>query len=843
MSTDTTTPDPRLTDAYAPAGYDEMWDAGRVRPHWEAVIAAFSEAGMPEIERWRQDTRRHLRENGVTYSIQDDPSSTHRPWQLDTIPFVIGGTDWAGIEAGLAQRAELLNRILLDVYGPNRLVKSGLLPPELVHAHAGYLRPCDGIQTDRPLRFYAADLARGPDGRMWVLRDRTQSPDGIGYALENRTVISQTMPQMIGGADVRRLARFFQAFVAGVEEVNRSVRRSPRTVFLTPGPFSDRYFEHTYLAAYLGYPLVRGDDLTVRDGTLRLKTVEGLQEVDVIVRGVEDRFCDPLELAPDSTLGVPGLVEAVRRGSVGIVNGLGCGVVQNAGLNPFLPGIARELLGEDLRLDSAATWWCGQKAERDHVLANLDQLLVGSIDRTDVPHAVFGPDLSAAELNRWRDRIAAEPHRFIGQEIMTFSTLPTLNGERLEPRHGVLTAFATAGENTYHVMPGGLTRTTADRESRVVSSRSAVLSKDTWVLGTESEPYVSLWLNKSEWDDQFDSSLPSQTAENLFWVGRYAERAEGLARLMRLIVRHLVERDEFEDPAREACLDHLVRSLATLTDPPADDAPERKIDSPEAELLDIVVNADRPGSLSSAIRSLSRAAYATRGRWSADSWRIIESLDDHWPDPSTTYLNTSILRNRLNQLLTGLAAFGGLNQESMTHELGWRILDVGRRIERGQIQVELLASTLVPRLERPVTNLLLESVLVASESLMTYRRRNRGVLQLPAILDLLLFDPINPRSVAHQMERLEAHFKALPHRSRNHRLQQHEKLIIEAHTRLKVTESASLAQERGKGAERKKLAKLLENTDRALSKTSDAISHAFFQHTESARQLSGGGNA
>lgn len=826
-----------LSGAYGSTGYDEMW-SGEVRPHWRSVIDGFTNAGADQIERWQQDVRRLLRENGVTYSILDDPSSTHRPWQLDTVPFAIDAEDWTRIEAGLKQRAELLNRVLLDIYGQNRLIRSGLLPPEVIHAHVGYLRPCEGIQIhqDRPLRFYAADLARGPDGRMWVLRDRTQAPDGVGYALENRTVISQTMPGLIGRAEVRRLSGFFRAFLAGIEEANPTARRTPNRVFLTPGPFSDRYFEHTYLADYLGVPLVRGDDLTVRDGAVHLKTVEGLQEIDIVVRGVDDRFCDPLELAPDSALGVPGLVESIRGGRVGVVNALGCGVLQNPGLSPFLPGIARELLGEDLLLDSAATWWCGQQKERDHVLANLDRLLIGSIDRGDESHLIFGPELNEDELATWRDRISAEPHLYVGQEIMSFSTIPTLSKGQFEPRHGVLTAFAVASDRAYQVMPGGLTRTTSERKRRVVTSRQAVVSKDTWVLGPEHEPHVSLWIHTSDTDAQVDSSLPSQTAENLFWVGRYAERAEGLARLTRLVIRYVIERDENEDPARTACLHRLVHTLATLTDPPPDDA-EPAAPEPEEELLDILVNVDRPGSLSSAIRSLSRAAYATRGRWSADTWRIIEGLDDQWPDPGTTYLNPSLLRNRLNELLTGLAAFGGLNQESMTHEVGWHILDIGRRIERAQLQLELLSSTLVEREDRALTNLLLESVLVASESLMTYRRRYRGVLQLRTVLDLLLFDPTNPRSVAHQLEELRSHFEALPKHSRTHHLPQHERLIVEAHTRLQVTDPKSLVQPRSRAVKRGRLAKLLDSTGRALSKASDAITYAYFSHTEVARPL------
>ncbi|MBC7778766.1 MAG: circularly permuted type 2 ATP-grasp protein, partial [Proteobacteria bacterium] len=412
--------------------FDETRTAdGTVRPHWEYLARALQGLGAEELMRRRDEASRLLRENGVSYNVYDEPDGYNRVWDLDPIPLVIGSTEWAQIESGLIQRAELMDLILRDLYGARDLLKRGLLPPELVFGHAGFLRQCDGVKLpgERQLILYSANLARGPDGRMWVLGDRTQAPSGAGYALENRMVITRILPSLFRDSRVHRVAVFFRALRQTLSAIAPRTAREPRIVILTPGPRNETYFEHAYLASYLGYSLVQGDDLTVKNGRVWQRTLAEPQPVDVIVRRVDDDWCDPLELRSESRLGVTGLLDCVRRGTVSIANPLGSGILENPALLAFLPGIARHLLGQSLRLASVATWWCGTPAECRHVLANLEQLVVKPLSRTRRERVMIGPSLSRAQLAQLRARILADPRRFVGQELARFSATPTLSAD------------------------------------------------------------------------------------------------------------------------------------------------------------------------------------------------------------------------------------------------------------------------------------------------------------------------------------------------------------------------------------------------------------------------------
>ncbi len=467
---------PILPGGYvAPTGaWDEMWDAdNQVRPHWQSFIDAIGALGGEELERRRHEAERLLRENGVTFDLHGDDHGQSRPWEFDPLPFIIDEQDWGRIEAGLVQRANLLDRVLTDLYGPRRLLEQGLLPADLIYGHNGFLLPCNGVALagSHQLTVYAADLARGPDGRMWVLADRTQAPFGMGYALENRTATTRLFPSIFRDCNVRRLAAFFRSLHAMLCSLHRGERETPRIVVLTPGPAHPTYFEHAYLAAYLGYTLVQGSDLTVRNGAVWLKSLEGLERVDVILRRVDDVLCDPLELDDASALGVPGLLEAARQGQVAIANPLGAAALENPGLLAFLPAVSQELLGEDLLLPSAATWWCGQAQECDHVLSHLDRLIIKPTWQAGAGNgSIFTEDLDAAGLAQLRDRILAAPHQFVGQERVSFSTAPSFVGRQLEPRHAFLRVFVVAGEQGYVVLPGGLTRSAARGESRVAAA-------------------------------------------------------------------------------------------------------------------------------------------------------------------------------------------------------------------------------------------------------------------------------------------------------------------------------------------------------------------------------------
>lgn len=409
--------------AHAQGNFDEMLNStGQVRPHWNDLVLALQTLGIHEVERRHGELSKLLRENGVTYNVYSDPEGNNRPWQLDPVPLLIGGEEWHEIEAGLLERAHLLNLILVDLYGPRNLIRNGLLPFELIYNHGGFFRACDQIRLsgEHQLILYAADLARGLDGRMWVLSDRTQAPSGAGYALENRLAMSRIFPNLYRDIPVQRLDRFFHALRTSLTAIAPNAAENPRIVVMTPGPLNETFFEHAFIASHLGYPLVQGDDLTVRDGFVWLKSLNGLLRVDVILRRVDDSYCDPLELREDSRLGVPGLLEAARRGNVAIANPLGVSLLENPALLPFLPAISQYFLGKPLRLPSAATWWCGQPRELSYVLDNLENLVIKPVSRGSGKASVFGNQLDRKQLAEWRERIKARPSFYVGQEHENF---------------------------------------------------------------------------------------------------------------------------------------------------------------------------------------------------------------------------------------------------------------------------------------------------------------------------------------------------------------------------------------------------------------------------------------
>ncbi|NKB66616.1 MAG: hypothetical protein GKR89_06110 [Candidatus Latescibacteria bacterium] len=827
--------------------YDEMQaDNGVVRPHWQDFIQALDQHQADELRHRRQDIRRLLREDGASYNVHADTPHTNRPWDLDPIPLLISQSEWETIEAGLIQRAELLNLILKDLYGPRTLLRQGLVPEQLFFAQNGFLLPC--TQTlppgHRPLVLYAADLARAPDGSMRVLSDRTQVPYGAGYALENRTVLRRAMPGPFRQAatTVRRLVFFFLALRTQLAALAPQPKSDVRIVVLTPGPQDQTYFEHAYLAAYLGYPLVQGNDLTVRDSRVWLKSLEGLQAVDVILRRVDDFLCDPLELDGSSSLGVPGLLEAARQGNVALANPLGSGALENPGLMPFLPALCRHLLGQDLKLPSIATWWCGQPQACQYVLDHLDRLIVKSIHRQAGKQTVEGDKLNRDQLATWRARIQAQPHLYVAQDQLNFSTAPSLAEDRLEPRHTLLRSFLVAQEESYMAMPGGLTRSALDKGSFLVAPGTEV-TKDTWVLTSQPEQPISLWLQRdpTQLEPVSGDILPSHTAENLFWVGRYAERAESSAVLLRTVIKQLSEQEKQSDEADTQALHTLLRALTVSTNSRpgfVGQGSKKRLADPYPELQAIALDQQRQGSLSATLHMLVRAAYSVRERWSMDSWRVIDDLQENW-GALTAGPHTPLeqIRNHLDQLVTDLMAFTGLNMESMNRELGWVLLDIGRRIERAVSLIALLRSTLVPRHEAVVESLLMEAALTTQESLITYRRRYRAHLHLQTVLDLLLFDDRNPRSLIYQLERLNRHIGQLPRQRQSNRLSPEEQLILGATTHLRLADPENLLETHA--TRHRALDRLLAKQKKQLSQLSEIMSLTFFSHSQVPRQLGG----
>jgi len=834
--------DRRLT--YTPAAdvWDEMLAApGEPRAHWVPLVRWLRGQGKTEMARRWEQGRRLIHENGVTYNVYGDPRGMHRPWELDALPLVVSSAEWSRVEHALAQRARVLNLVLADLYGPQRLVRDGLLPPELVYANPAFLRPCHGITLpgDIALHVYAADLARASDGGFWVIADRTQAPSGAGYALENRIVVSRTLPEIFRENRVQRLAAFFGTLRDTLRGLALRHRENPRIVLLTPGPYNETYFEHAYLARYLGFTLVEGADLTVRDSVVYLKTLGGLEPVDVIMRRLDDAFCDPLSLRTDSSLGVAGLMQAVRANNVVVANSLGSGVVETAALMAFLPSLCKHLLDEELAMPSVATWWCGHDEALDYVVEHLDELVIKPAFPVFGHEPIFGSALSAAARDDLLARVRARPHEYVAQEQVALSTAPVWTQEGLQPRHVVLRTFGVANGDDYRIMPGGLARVATSRDSLVVSMQRGGGSKDTWI-GSDGPVSAMTLLRPPGAPIELTrggSELPSRVADNLFWLGRYIERAEGTVRLLRVILARLAdEASGSEVPELTTLLAALAGHVGLeegLAPPVGDfDAATR-----ERAVLDFLRAHAPARALRPTLASAQRLASILRDQISLDTWRVLNQLADHLP--SRTALHGVTLGDaleRMNELVLGLAAFNGLSVENMTRGQGWRFTDIGRRIERALFLVTLCQETMITP-DADETRIL-EALLETADCAITYRRRYLGTVQPAPVLDLLFTDETNPRSLVFQVRALAEHVERLPRSGGEALRTTEERTAIAALARLRMARPEELAAV-GLHGERVQLADMLADLGNEVITLSDTITQSYLSHAATTRALSG----
>jgi uncharacterized circularly permuted ATP-grasp superfamily protein/uncharacterized alpha-E superfamily protein len=794
--------------------YDELSSPdGNPRPHWSPLVRSLETLSPAGFESRWDEGRRLIRDHGITYNVYEDPRSIERPWPLDPVPLLLGESEWASLEAAIQQRATLLNAILADLYGPKTLIQNKLLPPELILGHPAFLRACHGITPPNGvwLHSYAVDLARSPDGTWWVLADRTQAPSGAGYALENRMVSARTLPDVLQQSSARPLDRFFSATKHSLINSARNTD-NPRIVLLTPGPYNETYFEHAFLARHLGIALVEGGDLTVRDARVYLKTLSGLLPVDVILRRLDDGFCDPLELRPDSMLGIPGLVEAVRQGTVSVVNALGSGLVETAALPAFLPSLCTQLLGETLKLPSVATWWCGDAAPLSYVTQNLRGLVLKPTfaGRTATP--IFTDSLTAAELEGVAHRIAAAPADYVAQEQVLLSTAPVFTNEhRLEARPIVLRAFAVASRGGYRVMPGGLTRVSSSSDTLIVSVQSGGGSKDTWVLGRDTEPTFPHSATAILDVSRATIDLPSRVADNLFWLGRYVERVECGYRILRGILR-----SERNAMARESGL-AILRNFGYLADEEALDL-----------ALESLYDSERRGGLAWSLLEVRRLAWLLRDRISADSWRVLHRLEPS-EQPRDSALRVTHALDSLDRGVLELNAFAGLVMESMTRGSAWRFLDLGRRIERALQVVDLLLRGLATFPAAANESGRLELLLDIADSTLTYRSRYLTTLQADLLVDLLLIDEANPRSVAFQITRIGQHLADLSQASPLERLRPESRLILDCSTRLKLADVDPLL-EADNDQLRPRFEAMLIHLGDSLRQVCDQVSSAYLTH-------------
>ncbi len=834
--------------------FDEMcFHQGQPRPHWQYFMRALGEMDAAELHARRREIRGLLRDNGVTYNAYDDPAGLDRPWQLDIIPLLISSEEWSRIERGLAQRAELLNLLLADIYGNGEVLRKNLLPLELIYSHPGFLRQAVGLDVPRQryLPLYAADLARHADGQFHVVRDRTQAPPGAGYALENRLVLSRIFPSLFRDAHVHRLALFFRALRATLAHLAGSRSGEGRVVLMSPGADSETYFEHAYLAKYLGYTLVQGGDLTVREGRVYLKTLDGLQAVDVILRRVNDEFCDPLELRQDSYLGVAGLLQAARLGRVALANPLGSAVLENPGLNQFMPALCRHFLGEELLLPAPETWWCGGQREREYVLDHLDDLIIRRVVAAPGATSVSGRNLTAEQRDSLRRQIMARPRAFVAQEALNPSSLPVWQENGLEARQMVLRAFLTASEEDYAVMPGGLTRVASATGQWGISGDSGGITKDTWVLASEPEKQLSLMINSENPAIQAEAGgeLSSRVAENLFWLGRYAERSDGIVRLLRAVLLYVVEQPR-EYPQNRSVFYSLLRAVTYLTETYpgfVGEGAEQRLAAPREELLSLLLDPERPGSLAYNLNALLFSARSVRDRISPDIWRVFnlihaeldllqvrrETLAGSGGEALDEMINATL--DKLNHLIIAFAAFNGLTVESMSHGQGWRFLMIGRYLERAQHTLQLLRATVASIADNE--SALLEHVLNICDSQMTYRRRYRSQALAMPVLELLLADHDNPRALHFQLRHLHDQVRGLPRKTTLAYRSSEEKLILEALTQLRLAELEELVKPDATGSLRAGLDQLLVRLGHLLPRLSEAMTGSYFSHAEQPSQL------
>ncbi len=757
-----------------PGHYDELRDAdGRLRRGWRQFFDQLGPAGLADLGRRAQTLARQVRDDGVSYNVYSEERSGAQPWSLDLLPHLIAADEWDLIEAGVIQRAQLMSQLMRDLYGAQQLLREALLPPALVYGNPGYLRPLVGAKPVGGvfLHLVALDLARAEDGGWWVVGQRTQAPSGLGYALQNRMLVSRLFPDAFRDLRVQRLASSYRRLLDTLERCaprGGGARSAVRIVLLTPGPYASTYFEHAYLARYLGVPLVEGTDLTVREEGVFLKTLHGRERVHVILRRLDDDYCDPLELRADSALGVPGLLQAVRSGRVLVSNALGSGFLESPALNGFLPAIAERLMGESLLLPSLDSWWCGERAAFDAVAAQLHDKVVKPTFPPSAQRPAFEPaigaELSEPQLEALRARIVADPDAYTVQAYLPLPQAPTWAEGRIVPRAAMLRVYAISdGAGHWHAMPGGLTRV-AGREARVVSLTRGGASQDTWVMTRGRVDTFSMLPSPVQPEDLEAKRrvVGSRAAENLFWMGRYAERAEFSVRLARALLGLLSDDAQGAGPLH-AALGELARHNGLVPDEAVS-----PVQSPavfERTLLAGLADPAGPPSVAYNLAALQRTAAQIRERLSGDHWRLLTEA------PRTLAEDYARARREggftADQALQALArqtlllqALTGAQTDHMTRDDGWRLLTVGRQLERLSVQAGALATLFEHGAQ--AQDLGFDLLLVLADSTITYRALYQRRQELPPLLDLLVQEQTNPRSLARAVHVARRELARLP---------------------------------------------------------------------------------
>jgi uncharacterized circularly permuted ATP-grasp superfamily protein/uncharacterized alpha-E superfamily protein len=794
---------------------DEMMDGnGQVRAHWRPFLTMLAALGGDEINRRFAAADRYLRDSGVFYRVYEDAAGIERPWPLSHVPLIIEPGEWRQLEAGLIQRAELLEAVLADSYGPGILTRDGRLPAALIAGNPEFLRPLVGVEPPggAHLRFYAVDIGRGADGRWWVLNDRAQAPSGAGYTIENRLALSRAIPDIYRATRVERIAPFFQALQAELFALNR--RDDARAILLTPGPMNETYFEHAYLARYLGLLLVEGEDLVVQNDGVFIRTVSGLRRTQVMLRRIDADFADPLELNAASRLGVAGLLQAVRDGEIVIINSLGAGLVEARAMLAFLPALAPILLGAELKMPNVATWWLGRADMREEMLGKFDSMVIAAAFTEQFADGRRGSEILGAKLNDAERQALMLSIRdrgidYVAQEAVTLSSMPVWRDGRLQPRPFTLRLFLAKTGERWQVLPAGFVRIADDIDARAVSLQRGAATADAWVLAHGPVAETTLLPTAEGMPVQRATGLlPSRAADNLFWVGRYVERAEATLRLVRALINRVAEADDAAAP--------VVASIGALLG--AWNAIPKETSQTPATFIAraALTRGDLEGALPRLVGSARAAASVIRDRFSPDAWRAINDLATMITAPLAIGPTESAIAERVEAALRIISSLSGLAQENMTQLAGWRFLELGRRIERALLTCRLtrcFAQAVAPDGE-------LDVLLELADSQISYRQRYVMIAARAPVIDLVMLDPNNPRSVVFQLDRIETHLGVLPGHNATGRLSPVQQIAAAIATRLRTADATAIDDG------------LITEIEQSLMKLSNAISSAYLTNNE-----------
>ncbi|QDV22122.1 circularly permuted type 2 ATP-grasp protein [Aureliella helgolandensis] len=818
--------------------YDEaVTKDGTLRDGWPKLFENLGTLSVRELERRIAQAQRQIDAEGVVFNPHDDASEISRPWKLDPVPLVIPEAEWNGVAEGLAQRAQLIDLIILDFLGPQTLLREKVVPPELLFANPQYFPAYHGL-VNRPIQhvqLYAADLARDPSGQWWVTADRARSPSGLGYVLENRLIASRMLPVAFSNGNVHRLASFFMTFQRALRDLAKRYRDNPRIAIWSRGTKSKSYFEDAFLARYLGYTLVESDDLAVRNNRVMLKTLGALLPVEVLLRRLDDHRCDPSELTSGSD-GISGLLEVIRSGNVAVANSLGSSYAEAPMLAAFLPAICRHLIGQDLKIPSVATWWCGQPHGLKYVQENLERVVIRSAfrDRDEAP--LVPAMMTAEQREELSAKIAATPQLFVGQERITRSTTPVWDAGQLKPWSVALRAFMVAKDDGYYPLPGALARVSPDADALLQDMTSGEKSQDVWIVARESVPIVSLLSVDGQQAElkRGGSELPSRVADNLFWFGRNLERAEKIARILRITLQQATGED-----ATSSGLSRLPEVCSLVKQLDGDGAVEGiSVKDLIQRIVRGAMDLKNPASLRNVVNLAHGSASKVRDRIAIDSYRIVTELKEQFEtqiaaDEDGPYELLWLLDNAVQ----ALSAISGLASESMTRTLGWRFFDLGRRIERGAQTVKIL-TTLLPLQPQGLTPAL-EASLKICDSYMTYRGRYLAHVDLAAVLDLLVVDDSNPRSLAYQLRAISEHIDALPRSETQAGISVEQRLALSTYNSVRLCNVYEVSVPDNRG-ELSALHKVLSLTATRLPKLADEVSNKFLIHAGLQRHYSRG---